>query len=104
MSEVSQITIFKIYSCGFNYCDKEYSSKFSLERHIQIIHLKKKEVECELCHKKFRVMQNLVEHKYIHQNIKPYECELCGKNFRHNSTFLAHKRKKECLNAAQPCI
>lgn len=104
MSDIQQLTIFKVFCCGYNFCDKEYSSQFSLKRHVQIIHLKKKEVECELCHKTFRVMKNLIEHRYIHQNIKPYKCESCGKQFRHNSTFLAHKRNKECLGTTELSI
>lgn len=98
MSILVEQTIFKLYCCSYPKCDKEYSSKFSLKRHIQVYHFKKREVECQVCHKTFRILQNLVEHTYIHLNIKPYSCEFCGDSFRHKASFLAHKRSRICLS------
>lgn len=100
MSLNSKITHFQFFCCMHPDCGKEYGSKFNLKRHVQVFHHRTKEVKCEVCHKNFRVMQNLIEHSFIHSGIKPYACEQCGDKFRHKATFLAHKRKKlcKCLN------
>lgn len=87
---------FKLYCCMFVGCGKEYSLKFNLKRHVEVNHFKSKEVECEICQKRFSIKQNYLEHKSIHLNQKPYSCSLCFTCFRHKSTFLKHKRENLC--------
>lgn len=87
---------FQVFCCMYPGCEKEYGTKFNLKRHVVVYHLKQKQVECPICGKNFRVLQNYIEHSYIHSNQKPYKCELCGEKFRHKATYFAHSRKKQC--------
>ena len=96
MSSTPEVKKFQIYCCTHLDCGKEYGSKFNLKRHIEIFHLRAKQVECLICHKTFRIKQNLIEHSYIHTKSKPYFCYLCGDRFRHKSTLLNHTRNKLC--------
>ena len=96
MSSGPEVKTFQIYCCMHAGCGKEYGSKFNLKRHIQIFHQRAKQVECLVCHKTFRIKQNLIEHSYIHTKSKPYFCYVCGDRFRHKSTLLNHTRNNLC--------
>lgn len=80
------------YCCIFKDCGKEYLSKPNLKRHIDIIHLKRRTVECPICHKNLMNSVNMKEHNLIHSNIKPYKCQICGVAFRHKSKLGSHKK------------
>ena len=95
MCKTLQISKFTIFCCMYKDCSKEYTSKFNLKRHVQLFHLRSKQVQCEVCHKKFRIPQNLIEHSYIHEGIKPYKCRKCGKTIRHKTTYLKHLKTCE---------
>lgn len=94
MCKTTPITVFTFFCCMFNNCGKEYNSKFNLKRHVEIYHLKSKQVQCPICFKFFRIKQNLVEHSYIHSKQKPYRCSWCRLSFRHKSSLLKHDREK----------
>lgn len=96
MSAEPSLQTFKLFCCMYPGCGKEYGTKFNLKRHVVVYHRKEKEVECQVCGKSFRVLQNYIEHSYIHTNEKPYKCQLCGKKFRHKASYFAHSRKKLC--------
>ena len=92
MPKNSEFCSFKLYCCMFENCNKEYRSKFNLKRHVQVYHLRAKQVQCHVCFKFFRIQQNLIEHSYIHTQDKPYSCRFCGEKFRHKSSHLKHER------------
>ncbi|OMJ91501.1 hypothetical protein SteCoe_5870 [Stentor coeruleus] len=84
-----------LYCCMINNCNKTYSTKFNLKRHVEISHLKQKKQKCEYCNKLFVSRQNLREHTFIHTGLKPYQCSFCGEYFRQISQLSLHKRNHE---------
>ena len=53
------------YECKVQGCDKTYTTRFSLRRHIAS-HSAIKQHVCVLCFKTFTLAQYLKEHTYIH--------------------------------------
>ena len=72
-------------------CDKSYSVKYSLYKHL-FTHEEKKH-SCEFCDKKFMYLQTLKLHKRKHTGEKPYACCICDKKFT-----LKHNREKHEKN------
>ena len=84
-----------LYCCMIPGCDKAYSTKFNIKRHIETIHLKKKRHQCTICYRWFASKQNLSEHTNLHTGAKPFSCPICGKLFRQVSQLSLHKRKHD---------
>jgi uncharacterized Zn-finger protein len=84
-----------LFHCMMGDCNKSYSTKFNLKRHVEVFHLKQRKHHCEVCNQCFVSQQNLREHSFIHQDIKPYKCPHCDMSFRQISQFAIHKRNHE---------
>lgn len=81
-----------MYCCMYPCCEKMYSTKFNLKRHVETTHLNIKRYMCDVCQKLFASKQNLLEHKFIHTGDKPFICKVCGDSFRQASQLSLHKR------------
>lgn len=88
------------FQCKYPSCDKSYSSKYNLRRHIESNHSKVKRFRCRICGKYLSSKQNLQEHLYTHTQAKPYVCREphCGKTFRQSSQLSNHKKLHQELN------
>ncbi|CAG9315305.1 unnamed protein product [Blepharisma stoltei] len=81
-----------LYGCMENCCEKLFTTKFNLRRHIETAHKKTTEFTCLTCMKTFASKQNLCEHEYLHTGDKPFKCNDCHKLFRQLSQLSLHKR------------
>ena len=83
----------KLFSCEHPGCSKVYSSMFSLKRH-QGTHRTDKPFVCDICGKRFVMIQYLKEHSYCHTKEKSHVCKIngCKKSFRHASDLSLHRR------------
>ena len=81
------------YECKYMDCDKKFTTRFSLRRHIST-HAPAKQYICVICYKKFALGQYLKEHTYIHTGQKPFKCpyEGCTKAFRQAGKLSLHKK------------
>ena len=81
------------YECNYPECDKTFTTRFSLSRHIHT-HASAKQFICVICYKKFSLGQYLKEHTYIHTGQKPFKCpqEGCTRTFRQAGKLSLHKR------------
>ena len=84
----------KKFTCTLDECDKIFSSKYCLKRHIISLHLGCKRHRCDICGKYFTQRQYLEEHTNTHTGIKPYVCEIkgCPKRFRQRSLLSLHRK------------
>ncbi|XP_014279612.1 oocyte zinc finger protein XlCOF6 [Halyomorpha halys] len=73
-------------------CDKTYSERKTLNRHIRIVHSSNEKFVCDQCGKTFKSSANLSLHYTLHTGSKPYSCSLCPKSFVYKSTYVAHMK------------
>ena len=81
-------------SCNCEICDKDFDSNYILKRHIDGVHLKKKDHKCSECGKGFSQMKDLDWH-LKNKSCSIYKhllCELCGKSFGQKITLYRHIR------------
>ncbi|XP_067665313.1 myoneurin-like isoform X1 [Haliotis asinina] len=60
-------------------CNKSFSDKKNLSKHIKIH--SQSGFSCEFCLKKYSTKSNLQGHMRVHSGDRPFSCEFCGKNF-----------------------
>eukprot|EP00826_Nyctotherus_ovalis_P052857 TRINITY_DN6781_c0_g1_i4.p1 TRINITY_DN6781_c0_g1~~TRINITY_DN6781_c0_g1_i4.p1 ORF type:complete len:222 (+),score=37.90 TRINITY_DN6781_c0_g1_i4:230-895(+) len=83
----------KVFPCAYPACIQVFKTKFSCKRH-QLVHTKEKPFSCEMCGRRFGLLQHLKEHSYRHFRQKPYACGIgeCQETFRHASELSIHRR------------
>ena len=85
----------EIFHCPYEGCGKALNSNFSLRRHMQLVHVQAKALECRHCGKRFSLKQYLLEHEYMHTNELPFLCGVngCTERFRQRGKLCLHRRK-----------
>ncbi|XP_053688842.1 zinc finger protein 782-like [Sabethes cyaneus] len=80
-----------------NICNKEYSNKYKLMRHLKC-HTDPRDpgavVRCERCNETFESVSKLNYHKTKHQT-KIYQCDKCSKMFYRNGALVQHQKSHE---------
>ena len=72
-------------------CNKLFSNKSSLTKHIKSVHEKIK-FKCEICDKEFSQEDNLQRHKKaVHSKNIEFKCVVCERKFSRKDNLLAHK-------------
>ena len=82
------------HKCAYPGCDKKYSFKSALRRHISVVH-KKVRFICPIpgCNTDFGQKQHLKLHiKAQHHNERPYKCPHCNESFKASYTLKCHIR------------
>ena len=86
-----------IFQC--DHCQKKFSQKPALEKHVESVHEGKKEFKCKECEKKFTQSSNMKAHiAAVHEKKKPHTCEICDAKFPNRqslSNHTAHKHSGE---------
>ncbi|EEY56656.1 uncharacterized protein PITG_10209 [Phytophthora infestans T30-4] len=96
----SQSTRHRPFACQYKCCDKRYSKREHLTRHVETVHVRgstqsleeRKPYKCELCQARFTYNHGLTRHmKRSHRNVNlPFECSECLKGFKKKSELQAH--------------
>ena len=80
------------FKCKF--CQKNYSKRCILRRHIKRVHERMRNLQCQQCDKKYFDNSQLKIHsERVHEksNVKRnFECAECGKLFRDKPTLMKH--------------
>ena len=72
-------------------CDKLFSRKQYIKRHIVAAHEKHKPHECTQCDKRFTRKHDMRKHvAAVHEKQKPHKCTQCDKGFTRNSHMKIH--------------
>jgi uncharacterized Zn-finger protein len=90
-------------SCPMDGCNKSFSRRYNLTRHLRSHQVGAIETTgniCHICGKNIKGVYSL--HLKIHDNIKPFRCDECGREFRQKialrNHLLIHQNEKphEC--------
>ena len=92
-------------------CQKTYSTRQSLKRHMSDVHKGLKPFKCTSCDSKFANGQGLKNHiAAIHGGKKPYQCQKCDSSFatnqglkRHISSVHEEQKQFKCQKCQYAC-
>ncbi|XP_075158031.1 uncharacterized protein LOC142231301 [Haematobia irritans] len=73
-------------------CDRDFSTKTNLNRHMQSHNGSKPHV-CPECSKSFSQKATLKQHMYTHSGEKPYVCDVCNRGFTQCKSLIFHMRR-----------
>ncbi|XP_015183662.1 PREDICTED: zinc finger protein 709-like [Polistes dominula] len=82
-------------------CNRCYSSKKSLERHILTTHNNEAKFQCQKCKKEFFQIDQLLQHGKLHRSndkSKLVPCKICNKSFRKTDTMVRHLNVHKRVN------
>ena len=84
------------FPCTFQSCDKKYTNKYSLKRHLAT-HNPSRRFSCQFCGKKFALAQYLKDHLNVHTGHKPYRCKYpgCDQAFSQAGKLSIHNRSHQ---------
>ncbi|XP_018402180.1 PREDICTED: zinc finger protein 883-like [Cyphomyrmex costatus] len=71
------------------YCQKKFNHTGDLNKHRRK-HTGEQPYACNMCERKFTTSSNLVRHQYLHLGLKPFHCQICGHNFTRKIKLSAH--------------
>ncbi|XP_056596714.1 zinc finger protein 667 [Triplophysa dalaica] len=74
-----------------NLCDKKFSTKLTMRRHMGI-HQGEKPFKCPHCHYCTRLKASLIQHLRVHTGEKPYKCSQCSYASIDRSSLRRHSR------------
>ncbi|XP_057307367.1 zinc finger protein 510-like isoform X2 [Hydractinia symbiolongicarpus] len=84
-------------------CQRGFTTKGSLELHVDAVHLKKKEFGCSLCGRLFSRKHILKVHLAMHYGKRDFACSTCGKTFLQKSNLNRHERIHQSKNFGYKC-
>ncbi|XP_063385399.1 zinc finger protein 501-like [Cydia fagiglandana] len=76
-------------------CDKKYSDRGGLKRHIERNHfgkMRERKFMCENCGKAFYTKTDVAVHMRTHTGETPYACTICPSKFTQSSAMLRHMK------------
>ena len=72
------------------HCQRTYSSKGGLNRHVNLIHKKLSRYRCETCGKGLMVRSHYLDHIATHAMVKRHVCPICNMYFTYKSYLIDH--------------
>lgn len=75
-----------------NICHKKFQLQSELIQHM-LVHTMRKTFECDICSSKFTTKRNIKRHMRLHNRKGLYQCEYCDKEYTTKYARDAHQRK-----------
>ncbi|XP_073963774.1 uncharacterized protein isoform X6 [Choristoneura fumiferana] len=72
------------------FCTKVFPQESIMSRHMRRVHLRERNVECEVCGEKFFGPYDVKLHMLKHSGEKSFICSVCGKKFSKKSNLNSH--------------
>lgn len=79
----------KLHECQL--CQKRYTNKTNLDRHIRVTHHNEKKYACQECGKSFSQLAILRQHHAVHMTERNFECDVCNKTFKLKQHLRLHQ-------------
>ncbi|XP_059618034.1 gastrula zinc finger protein XlCGF57.1-like [Phlebotomus argentipes] len=73
-------------------CDKDFSTRTNLHRHVQT-HNGQKPFVCSVCGNGFTQKGSLKQHMHLHTGERPFKCSHCDRSFTQAKTLVNHTRR-----------
>ena len=74
-----------------NLCGKRYRRNRELNNHIDYVHNRKTNYNCETCDRTFSEEKSLRNHNStIHEGIRPFKCQICDHDFAQRGHLKTH--------------
>ncbi|GMH52443.1 hypothetical protein TrST_g5611 [Triparma strigata] len=83
--------VVEFHHCTFEGCDKKFTLKSNMRRHMQT-HSGIKPFSCTVCSRKFFRKADLQTHHRTHTGEKPLGCTMCPRRFARISDLRSHER------------
>ena len=90
------------YHCDFKDCSRKFHLKANLKAHRDVVHLKCKNIPCELCGKLFYNQTHLRSHME-HHNKDKHICHICSNNFSSSKSLREHIKFKHNPDSLPKC-
>ena len=80
-------------------CNKYYSGRYNLLRHVKRTHSKIKNIKCTTCNKGFYELAKLEKHvKIVHEGVRPFGCDKCAYKASSLFNLNLHRPKMHASN------
>lgn len=89
------------YKCP--HCDKVFPKNSIMKTHIRRVHLRERNVQCDVCSEKFFDNVLLRLHMVKHEGVRNFKCEFCGKAFLWLKNLKAHMKAHSKEFVQNPC-
>jgi uncharacterized Zn-finger protein len=78
-----------IFNC--NFCERSFSRKSNLKRHIYALHEQQGRYQCNCCPKNYGTIACLKSHiKYSHEKLSSHKCTICQKSYARKMSLKRH--------------